>query len=155
MSANLQKDLFYQKVEMIPFSTCHWWLGAIGKDGYGITSCRRQKTISAHRLSYEIFKGNLEAGKVVMHSCDNPACVNPDHLSLGTQRQNVQDCSAKGRINRGQDRPAAKLTDDQVIYIKSKLNNYYYGLGREIAKMFGIDSTVISRIEAGKAWKHL
>lgn len=82
-------------------SGCWIWLGATDRDGYGYSrteGCTRK----THRLSYEVFKGPITLGLLVCHSCDIPSCVNPDHLWLGTQQENIQDAHKKGRARNGQ-----------------------------------------------------
>lgn len=77
---------------------CWIWTGTTDGYGYGVTSHFRQK-IKAHRLSYEMRFGPIPPGLVVRHKCDNPCCVNPNHLELGTQKDNVRDAVSRGRLN--------------------------------------------------------
>lgn len=95
---------FHAKYKADPLG-CWLWTGAKIYDGYGIVNLGRedgrQRTIYAHRIAYVLAHGPIPAGKpvaVVMHSCDNPSCVNPAHLALGTQRENLMDASSKGRL---------------------------------------------------------
>lgn len=87
---------FFKKVEKT--STCWLWKAARhGANKYGVFwDGKRNK--AAHRFSFEIHKGNIDQGKVVMHICDNPICVNPEHLTLGTQKENLYDAIKKGRL---------------------------------------------------------
>lgn len=81
---------------------CWGWSGAKDNKGYGIVSNRNGRNKSpekAHRISYEITYGEIPIGQVVRHKCDNPECTNPSHLELGTQKENMQDCSLRGRLN--------------------------------------------------------
>lgn len=89
---------FWNNVEMIPFHDCWEWSGATKSRGYGslgVSSTRRSE--GAHRISWMIHYGIIPKGLCVCHKCDNPGCVKPDHLFLGTYKDNMLDCSRKGR----------------------------------------------------------
>lgn len=88
---------FWLKVRK--FENCWEWQGAINHNGYGRFSLKG-KTIAAHRISYFLFKGCIQGKNIICHSCDNPRCVNPDHLWEGTSRQNTLDMILKGNLNR-------------------------------------------------------
>lgn len=79
-----------------PNSGCQLWVGAVSRHGYGCLTWR-MKRLAAHRAAYECAFGPIPVGMVVCHKCDVPACINPAHLKLGTQRQNIHDMIAKGR----------------------------------------------------------
>ena len=89
------KDIFEGYVERIPFSGCWFWVGGSAGGGYGLF-----KGESAHRKSYRIYRGSIPKGMCVLHTCDVPCCVNPDHLYIGTHAHNMRDRSVRGR-NRG------------------------------------------------------
>ena len=114
---------FWRLAEIV--GGCWPWRGTINANGYGqFRIGRRGPVLSAHRVSWELHNGPIPSGKIIMHSCDHPWCVNPDHLSVGTQKDNMADCAAKGRIakHRRPQRPHTrvyKLTDDQVREIRS------------------------------------
>ena len=76
---------------------CWEWLACKDKDGYGIFMWSFKQKVPAHRASFQLHKGPIPNGMLVMHSCDNPPCVNPDHLVLGSTQDNVDDKMAKGR----------------------------------------------------------
>ena len=80
---------------------CHLWTAQLDKDGYGQFSIAGVNKFQAHRLAYEFFVGPIPAGKIVMHTCDRPRCVNPDHLRVGTQADNMRDKMQKGRWRGG------------------------------------------------------
>ena len=93
-------DRFLSKVEMIPIAGCWLWTGAIDVHGYGHMSSRRGKSpYKSHRIAYELFIGKIPDGNVVRHKCDNPNCVNPAHLDIGTQKDNACDTSRRNRLN--------------------------------------------------------
>lgn len=137
----------------IPVTGCHVWLGALNADGYGNIEV---KGISyrAHRASWMAFRGPIPSGLCVCHSCDTPCCVNPDHLFLGTQRENIADRVTKKRSNGGRNlgsrHPLAKLTAEQIREIRaSDLKQH------ELAIHFGVGQAHISAIKSGKKWSHL
>lgn len=93
-------DRFLQKVEMVPIAGCWLWNGSTDGRGYGAISTKRGNAPKkAHRVAYELFVGPIEAEKVVRHQCDTPSCVNPNHLSIGTQKDNVHDTVRRNRLN--------------------------------------------------------
>ena len=96
------EDRFMQKVNKT--ETCWLWTGALNSRGYGSFGVYGKAT-SAHRYSYEHFKGKIPEGMIVCHSCDVPACVNPDHLWVGTYLDNSRDCIRKGRFRQSAGNP--------------------------------------------------
>ena len=120
---------------------------------------RKKKYIS--RLIYEIYKGEIPEGMFVCHTCDNRGFVNPEHLFLGTPKDNMIDMANKGRStkgkileNRGSKNVLAKLDETQVLEIKRLLAETNL-TRREIAAMFGVHRGTITSIKIGQSWKHL
>lgn len=108
----------------------------------------------AHRVSYFLHKGEFDYRLCVCHSCDNPACVNPDHLFLGTTQENTEDMVKKGRASRGVDRPTTKLTEEQVIEIRNKYSTGQY-TQRQLGKDYGVDYGGVGRIIRRELWRHV
>ncbi len=107
----------------------------------------------AHRVSYELHKGPVPRGKLVCHSCDTRACVNPDHLWIGTQGDNLADMAKKGRSTRGASNPQAKLTEQQVLDMWDLHEAGEYQA--EIAAQFGVHAQYVSLIFRGHRWRHI
>ena len=130
---------------------CWEWVGYSGSGGYGMIG-RDGKNVRAHRVSYEAYKGEIPKGMVVRHTCDNPACINPDHLLLGTQKDNAADRTARGRGHKlkGSSVGTAKLTEAQALEIKSSTLSL-----AELSEKYGVDKSNIWAIRSGKSWKHL
>lgn len=97
------KQRFEDKIMVIAGmeDACHLWTAQLDKDGYGQFSMSGTDKWQAHRASYYLFVGPIPAGKIVMHICDRPRCVNPEHLRVGTQADNMADKVAKGRWRGG------------------------------------------------------
>lgn len=134
---------------------CWNFLGTKDKDGYGVFGHGRGKQLRAHRASFQFYKGNVITGMFVCHSCDNPSCINPNHLFVGTAKDNTQDMIQKGRrVNhKGSNHPSAKLNELHVICIRKQRL-----LGKtlkQIGNQFGITFQSVSDICKGKTWTHL
>jgi len=145
---------FNIKVEIREGSDCHWWVGGKNKDGYG-NFWGDGKNIGAHRFAYErsfglIPEHDSHHGWCVCHKCDNRACVNPDHLFLGTNKDNVDDKVSKGRQASGPKAGKSKLTEDDVRRIRN-----LSGTARSIAKQFNVFEGTIGRILKRKTWRHI
>ncbi|MFO1080832.1 MAG: HNH endonuclease signature motif containing protein [Reyranellaceae bacterium] len=130
-------------------TSCVEWLGAKSNGGYGSFSLNGRR-VGAHRAAFEIAYGPIPDGLDVCHRCDNPSCINPDHLFAGTRRENVLDMHAKGRQRHacGDDHPSAKLSWTKVASIRSDTRTH-----RAIAADYGVAHTVIGRIKRQEMWK--
>lgn len=152
-SEYLFKRLIYS-VSGVDENGCWNWGRCLNNMGYPKINVGG-KIIYAHRLIFSIVHDIAYSQELlVCHHCDNPKCINPGHLFLGTQTDNMQDCKAKGRLNPyplpprpGSLNPRAKLTNDQAEMIKTAHGTY-----REIATRFGITASAVSAIKRGKTW---
>lgn len=144
---------YLKKVWFEPNTGCWLWPGAMRADGYGTLNVKG-KNLKAHRLSYEYFKGPIAHGQNILHACDMPLCVNPDHLRAGSQSDNLDDSyrrSRRARIatNGGRNFKLrfAKLSPDQVSLIKRDKRP-----APAVAHDFGVSRTAISNIRTGRTW---
>lgn len=139
-------------------NTCWLWKGIVGNHGRGRIQYKLRR-VMAHRVAYEIFIGPIPEGLCVCHHCDVPRCVNPDHLFLGTQADNVADMINKGRgargenlSNTGESNPAAKLTFIQVDEIRKRYAQGNISQAR-LGKEYGMSQVMIGNIIRRKCWK--
>lgn len=156
---NLYIHRFWTKVDKSPgFGPdydCWKWTGGIFGGDYGQFNWLG-KPQGAHRASWIIHYGDIPPKMEVCHKCDNPICVNPEHLFLGTHKENMADRERKGRRTppRGSRNGKAKLTEKQVIEIKKELKEGKIS-GSELARQYGVTKTQISLIKLGKSWNHI
>jgi HNH endonuclease len=169
---------FWQKVKKGSDSECWEWLGAKSKEGYGRFKVKG-KLLSPHRVALCLSSSNLSSDLYGCHHCDNPSCCNPNHLYWGTQSQNMKDCQNKGRNCKetqtknlkkgektrgsaqfhslvpqvGSKNKRAKLNEEQVAKIKSKLSQGYSS--SSLAQEFNVSPQLINSISRGKLWKHV
>ena len=147
------KQRFERLYKVVP-SGCWEWQSKIDTKGYGRIKIKN-RYLGAHRVSYELYKENPEK-MFVCHHCDNPKCVNPDHLFLGTPKDNTQDCVKKGRhawadkeflkeIRQKRKRYFSKMTEEQVEEIRQSKESY-----RTLAKRFGVGFSYIGKIKRGE-----
>lgn len=132
---------------------CWVWRHKSLREGYGQVRFGRSQNFSVHRVSYTLFKGRIDKGKSVLHICDNRRCFNPNHLFLGTQKDNIHDAIKKGRNTRGEKQWSAKITGKEVKEIREIAS--CGAPHREIAKAFGLSQANVSRIVSKKLWKHI
>lgn len=147
---------FENNVYPEPNTGCWLWTGCVspGKWGYGVFWVDG-KTIKVHRYSYIIFKGEIPKGLFVCHSCDQPSCVNPDHLFLGTHQDNMKDMNSKGRggSTKGERSRLSRLTTQQVLDIRSMYSDGNSSI--KIAKRFSITDRNVMHIVNRETWKHI
>ena len=146
------EERFYSKVEFKEGSDCHWWTGSISADGYAQFCDEKGKTCRSSRFIYD--RKIKRPGKLfVLHKCDNPRCVNVDHLFLGTHKENMRDMSEKGRACRGQDQRLAKLKPEDVLEIRRLAKNGERNI--DLAELFSVSTAQISAITTRRQWKHV
>ncbi len=128
---------------------CWNWIATLNNDGYGKFRKSTNEYMLSHRFSYEYFIGPLIKGFVICHKCENPRCVNPDHLRQDTMSSNMIDMVNSG--NQGNQ----KLSVSEVIEIKKELKFYYRGQFNDLAHFYKVDRKTISYIKTGKIWSHV
>jgi hypothetical protein len=131
---------------------CWNWKGSLCSGGYGRINLNG-KLIRAHQASWIIHYGEIPEGMHVCHHCDNRACVNPEHLFIGTNLDNIADKMKKNRQSKGIERPASKLNDDKVREIR-KLRAYGYTF-ETLGKMFGVTPSQIYNAVNFISWRHV
>jgi hypothetical protein len=144
-------DIFWAKVDMA--GDCWLWMAYTNKKtGYGQYEYMG-KMYRAHRFSWEQAFGAIPGGMCVLHRCDNPSCVNPSHLFLGTHLDNVHDRVVKGRSAKGEAHGLSKLTDGDVrqMRIEHSCGASYRALGRQ----YGVDRANVRSVVTGKTWSHV
>lgn len=152
------EDRFWEKVNRRDDDECWEWMGATNALGYGSFFVEKVggviRTSLAHRMGYQLEVGQIPAGALVLHSCDNPPCVNPAHLSLGTNLDNAADRESRGRGGqpKGSRSGNAKLTEADIREIRDL---YPFMTQDDLAMRFGVCQTTISRIVLGKSWSHV
>ena len=148
-------ERFNAKWEPVPHCGCWLWTACVRQsDGYGTLGIKG-KTKAAHRVSWEIHNGPIPEGLCVLHRCDVPTCVNPDHLFLGTKADNTADMIAKGRAKGytpGETHHNSKLTRSEVLEIRSGRGVFEK---YELAEMYGVSCNNISQIQTRKRWAHV
>ena len=152
---------FWSKVKIGEKEECWEWEGSKDKDGYGWFT-KDTKTISAHRYSLKLKLNNFDLPTEVQarHTCDNRGCVNPDHLKEGSAADNSADMVERNRQVCGEKQHSSVLTEEQakeilIQYRADKQSGRLYGSLERLAKSYGVDKQVVSRLTAGKTWKHL
>ena len=152
------KERFSNKYIINEDTGCWNWIGSCYSNGYGNIMLENKKITGAHRASWLIYKGLIPKNVNVCHKCDNVKCVNPDHLFLGTQKQNLADMTNKGRRRsntpKGSCNINAKLNEHDVINIRKM---YIPGVvtHQEIADIYNVTKRAITVILNRKGWKHV
>ena len=134
---------FWRKVNKAGEDECWEWMAHKDKRGYGRYAFQRSIR-AAHRVAYELCKGTIPSGKIVMHSCDNPPCVNPKHLKVGTHSDNSRDMLRKHRSNR------QKISNQDAEVIRHTHARFI----RLLARKYRLTTTSIHYIIRRQAWKN-
>lgn len=150
MFTQKQENRFWAKVNKT--GSCWLWTGALAGGGYGSFRCGGTQ-YRAHRVAYLLSKGD-PTGLFVCHSCDVRECVNPEHLFLGTPKDNMQDKVNKGRQAKGNTCGLSKLTEDQVREIR-RLHAELPRSQTALAKRYGVSQVVIHFVLTRQTWKHI
>ncbi|HEV7673080.1 MAG TPA: HNH endonuclease [Candidatus Angelobacter sp.] len=147
------RERFLAKVCPDRESGCWLWRGMVIASGYGMVRFER-KMYMAHRLAWKLFRGEIAPGLVVCHKCDVRACVNPEHLFVGTMMDNMRDMKQKGRNPHGDKHSRSKLTAEKVSRIKRMLAEDRMNMS-EIAREYGVTPATIGCIARGTSWRHV
>lgn len=144
--------LRFQKYVKVSESGCHEWIGSLDAYGYGQLNINRRPA-KAHRIAWELANGPVPEGMSILHRCDNPQCVNPEHLFPGTQSDNMKDAARKGRMHPGEKHGMSKLTESDVLAMRMAHSS---GEGRrDIASRFNVPYSTVNEIIRRDAWKHI
>lgn len=145
-------ERFWEKVDVRAHGECWPWLASTKQGGYGKIADEDGRIQLAHRVAYRLVVGDIPSGRVVCHRCDNPGCVNPHHLFLGTQADNLRDMRIKRRDNppRGSRHPKTKLDEALVARVRADARSH-----RRIARDYGIGKSTVGMIKAGATWTHV
>lgn len=141
-------DRFNEKWIPHPKRGCWIWTAAINGRGYGVFSLVDRRARIASRVAWRLYNGSVPDGLEVMHKCDHRACVNPDHLSLGTHAENMEDMTIKRRQSYGESRWSAKLTEQKVVEIRESAQS-----AKVLSKKYGVSKPTIYLIRSKKIWK--
>ena len=155
------EERFWKKVNKKGGNSCWEWKAGRFTTGYG-QFWKNNKLARAHRVAWELTKGEIPENQCVLHKCDNPPCVNPIHLWLGTMKENTLDMISKNRqryvgpwpVLRGEDRPNSKLKEYQVKKIREMYNKDRWTHATLGAK-FGVKGGIIGDILSRRKWAHI
>jgi len=150
------EERFFRYVGSITAAGCILWKGLTNADGYGVigSGIRPWRNLIASRVSYELFVAIIPDGLSVLHHCDNPPCINPAHLFLGTTADNAADKVAKGRQLRGESLAWSRLTEERVREIRErhKAGDVTF---RQLAELYGISFNAIRCAIRRHTWRHV
>jgi len=145
----IERFRWYFRINLV--TDCWNWIGAKNRGGYGYFYADK-RLIAAHRFSWEILYGPIPENLFCLHRCDNPACVNPSHLFLGTLQDNRRDCVSKNRQAKGSETNKSSLTDKDIVDIRRLKNTFTFA---ELGDIYDVSSEAIWSICHRKSWKHI
>ena len=155
-SIGSEEERFWRKVAVTGNDDCWLWTAGVDKDGYGKFQTGvfgSQRHYRSHRYAYELRVGPITDNMLVLHRCDTPACCNPKHLFLGTQKINRVDCKDKGRTSRGEKHPNARLDEASVVEIRKRFNSGETVL--DLASLFNVSRGAIYGCVKRTNWAHV
>lgn len=148
------RDRFEDKIAYEPTSGCWLWAGSLSHNGYPHLATEGDKPVRAHRLSYEMYRGPIPDGMMVMHHCDTRQCVNPDHLTVGVAADNTADMirkqRGKAKVHLGEAHGRAKVTDEIVRHIRRREMTT-----RDYMRVYGLSQVTVDMIKRRASWKHV
>lgn|SRR3990167_3823034 len=145
------EERFWKCVDKQSIGGCWIWIGGKIGDGYGSIYFYGSRLLT-HRVSWILLRGDIPEGLEVLHQCDIRACVNPDHLFLGTQLDNMRDCASKKRLNNsGENNPRHILTEEMVLRLREEFDR---GISvKDLSERYGIAKHNLWALRSGKTWK--
>lgn len=147
------EDRFWSKVNIGDPDECWEWQAARTRLGYGAFSVRHATARPAHIIAYELICGEITNGLEVCHTCDNPPCCNPNHLFLGTHKENMEDMANKGRSVSGIKSHLSRHSEDSIIKVRELFDS---GIGiTDISRQTGIPVVTVWNVSHRKTWKHI
>lgn len=147
MKPKLTREQIVAKAQPVTESGCWIWIGSLTAKGYGQVSWHGSNEKRAHRLFYELHVGPIPLGVCVLHKCDTPACVNPDHLRLGSKTENAKDRDSRGRMARGERNGRAKVTEADVLAIRASC--------RPVSELADEYKVNVRDIIKRRTWRHV
>lgn len=151
VTARMSEEQFWSRASRV--GECWIWQGSLTTNGYGRLLVKG-RWLGTHKIAFLLSHGSVPDGLEVCHTCDNRACIRPDHLFLGTHRENMQDMKTKGRSTYGTKHFNAQLTEDDIRQIRA-LYVPWKVTCRQLGEMFGTSYKNISRIVRREAWAHV
>jgi len=157
MNVRSPEERFWEKVNIPDDRNLCWlWTACVNPAGYGVFALSRTKQTIASRYSYLLNTGSIPKDMFILHKCDNPPCVNPEHLFVGTQKDNMMDKVNKGRGTKGEQVGSSKLLEKEVLEIKNSFkDNPVFGAQIKLARTYKVDVKTIQRILTNQIWKHV